>query len=413
MKNQRFQSPNAADCPQAANSNEPATGGVVRPKNARRRRLELRRLKSTSQKDDTISERDRRFRKRRLDSMKKPANESNSLADAESNRSEISLSPPPPSDQSSENDVTSGVTDRTSEQGEHSQLGARSSHGSISIIGRRRQMEDAVSVELKFASLQSGKLDFFGVYDGHGGSSVAHECRDRLHVVLAGEIGERSEGLQGEEWERVMVDCFGKVDDEVTGPLAAAKTVGSTAVVAVVAEDRVVVANCGDSRAVMCRGGVAVPLSNDHKPDRPDELERVEAAGGRVINWNGHRVLGVLATSRSIGDQYLKPYVISEPEVMVCDRTDEDEFLILATDGLWDVISNDVACQAVGKCLEGRMRRRNREATEEERREHGIEGEGRAAEAAAVLAELAMARGSKDNISVIVVDLRKKVNVFS
>lgn len=97
----------------------------------------------------------------------------------------------------------------------------------------------------------------------------------------------------------------------------------------------------------------------------------------------------------------------------MCDRTDEDEFLILATDGLWDVISNDVACQAVGKCLEGRMRRRNREATEEERREHGIEGEGRAAEAAAVLAELAMARGSKDNISVIVVDLRKKDNVFS
>jgi protein phosphatase 2C len=97
------------------------------------------------------------------------------------------------------------------------------------------------------------------------------------------------------------------------------------------------------------------------------------------------------------GDHYLRPYVISKPEVTVTKRSDKDEFLILASDGLWDVISNEVACQVVKRCLDGRMRRNSVEA----------ENESRAAQAAEVLAELAMARGSKDNTSVIVVDLRK------
>ena len=89
--------------------------------------------------------------------------------------------------------------------------------------------------------------------------------------------------------------------------------------------------------------------------------------------------------------------MISKPEVTKTKRSNNDEFLILASDGLWDVISNEVACQIVKRCLDGRMRRNSME----------VENESRAAEAAAVLAELAMARGSNDNITVIVVDLRK------
>ncbi|KAG1346432.1 putative protein phosphatase 2C 8 [Cocos nucifera] len=200
-----------------------------------------------------------------------------------------------------------------------------------------------------------------------------------------------------------MAASFLRMDGEVSaasagsGAEAAERTVGSTAVVAVVGPRRIVVANCGDSRAVLSRGGVAVPLSSDHKPDRPDEMERVEAAGGRVINWNGYRVLGVLATSRSIGDCYLKPYVTSEPEVTVTDRTGKDEFLILASDGLWDVVSNEVACRITRRCLSGRTARMFPEA---------VTGRS-AAEAAALLAELAISRGSKDNVSVVVVGLKR------
>ncbi|CAN1264125.1 Probable protein phosphatase 2C 8 [Linum perenne] len=242
-------------------------------------------------------------------------------------------------------------------------------------------MEDAVSVELGILSSSESEFDFFGVYDGHGGilSSAA------------------ATGGGGIEWGEVMERSFGKVDRTVEEY----GMMGSTAVVAVVGNDEVVVGNCGDSRAVLCRKGVAVPLSIDHKPDRPDELERIEAAGGRVINWNGPRVLGVLSTSRSIGDQYLKPYIIPTPEVIVHKRSKEDDqFLILASDGLWDVITNEVACQVAAKCLRGRMRRRGW-SPEAVMMSKG----GRAAEAAAVLAELAIAQGSSDNISVIVVEL--------
>lgn len=96
--------------------------------------------------------------------------------------------------------------------------------------------------------------------------------------------------------------------------------------------------------------------------------------------------------------------MISKPEVTVTKRTEEDEFLILASDGLWDVISNEVACKVVNKCLDGRIRRIS--IHEEDHRHHHVQSHS-TSEAAAVLADLAMARGSKDNISVIVVALSK------
>lgn len=128
------------------------------------------------------------------------------------------------------------------------------------------------------------------------------------------------------------------------------------------------------------------------------------------------------------GDHYLKPYVISDPEVTVTKRTSRDEFLILASDGLWDVVSNDVACHVVRRCLSGQIKREvvvdadhqvllmNGKKTyycDTDTAEDVIVGRTRggnnpaSAAAAAVLAELAMARGSRDNISIIVVELRR------
>lgn len=148
----------------------------------------------------------------------------------------------------------------------------------------------------------------------------------------------------------------------------------------------------------------------------------MEASGGRIIDWNGCRVQGMLATSRSIGissilerkifismsamidisscffpgDHYLKPCVISEPEVTLTQRTDSDEFLIIATDGLWDVVSNEFACEIVRRCVEGRIKIKT-------------STELIVADAAVILAELAVAKGSRDNISIIVVDLQNKI----
>ncbi|XVE51907.1 hypothetical protein DITRI_Ditri02bG0078100 [Diplodiscus trichospermus] len=217
--------------------------------------------------------------------------------------------------------------------------------GSVSIIGKRTEMEDAVVAVPRFMKIPIKMLigdrvidgisqsltdltgHFFGVYDGHGGSEVANYCHDRIHVALAEEIGSIKDNLcdgtgmesRQEQWEKTFTGCFLKVDDEIAGKVkrgmiggsedtsdaslepVAPETVGSTAVVALVCSSHIVVANCGDSRAVLCRGKEAMALSTDHKPSRDDEYARIEASGGKVIQWNGHRVFGVLAMSRSIG----------------------------------------------------------------------------------------------------------------
>ncbi|KAL7159924.1 hypothetical protein ABFS83_01G060500 [Erythranthe nasuta] len=278
-------------------------------------------------------------------------------------------------------------------------------YGHVSMMGRRRAMEDAVTVAPP--GWFDGEYYFFAVYDGHGGAKVAEKCGETMHKCLAAHLEKArklpEEEEQGFDWEKVMVDCFGDMDQEFSDAGSPSRDevaahgeaeqlywrMGSTAVVVLVGKTEVVVANCGDSRAVLCRGGAVVAMSTDHKPDREDEKQRIEAAGGSVTNRNGWRVQGVLATSRSIGDYYLKPYVTSVPEVTVVNRSDSDEFLIIATDGLFDVICNDVACELVKKCL----------ASGHNSRQAG------ASVAATLLAELAIAKGSKDNVSVIVVQL--------
>ncbi|KAK1320629.1 putative protein phosphatase 2C 8 [Acorus calamus] len=348
----------------------------------RRRRLEILRLRS----DDLVEV--------ESDDL---STSSSSLSLSSSSSSMATLSSQsPPSD--FETDNLAGAIGALTAGGDVPCL----SHGSASVCGRRREMEDTVAVSpgLISGGASSETHDFFGVYDGHGGDAVAKACAEGLHLVLAAEVERRlrwaaepPEAVE-EMWREAIGECFAKVDEEVVMKESRAEaegTVGSTAVVAVVGTRRIVVGNCGDSRAVLSRGGVAFPLSRDHKPNRPDELKRVEAAGGRVINWDGYRILGVLATSRSIGDHYLKPYVTCEPEVTVTDRTIHDEFLVLASDGLWDVMSNEDACAVTKRCLA---------------RHTAINGAA-STEAAAVLVELAMSRGSKDNISVIVVELKR------
>ncbi|CAK8566581.1 unnamed protein product [Lathyrus sativus] len=286
--------------------------------------------------------------------------------------------------------------------------------GVTSVCGRRRDMEDSVSVQTSFSE---ELFHYFGVFDGHGCSHVATMCKERLHEIVKEQINESPENF---EWNSTMQLGFARMDDEVQRWNSSSQTVtcrcelqtphcdavGSTAVVAVVTPDKIIVSNCGDSRAVLCRNGVAIPLSSDHKPDRPDELLRVEAAGGRVIYWDGPRVLGVLAMSRAIGDNYLKPYVISEPEVTVTERRKEDECLILASDGLWDVVSNDTACGVVRMCLKSHKMRSapgspsNNDVT--------TDGSDRAcSDASILLTKLALARHSSDNVSVVVIDLRR------
>ncbi|TXG65979.1 hypothetical protein EZV62_007254 [Acer yangbiense] len=126
----------------------------------------------------------------------------------------------------------------------------------------------------------------------------------------------------------------------------------------------------------LCRGKLPMPLSVDHKPDREDECARIEAAGGNVIRWNDSRVFGALAMSRSIGDKYLKPWIIPDPD---------------------DVMSNEEACDVARK----RILIWHKKHGDNNSSPEGGEGVDPAAQAAAdYLSKLAM------HVTVIVVDLK-------
>ena len=194
--------------------------------------------------------------------------------------------------------------------------------------------------------------------------------------------------------EAALTKAFHLTDEEFgeMGGYEHLALVGTTAVVALVGSRMIYVANCGDSRAVLCRDNQAIALTDDHKAAREDETARVEAAGGQILFWNGVRVMGLLAVSRAIGDHSLRPYVIAEPEVTIVNRHTSDELLIMASDGLWDVMNNQEACNLAKKCL---LRARQR----------GSSRQSAARVAATVLTRAAVDRGSRDNVTVVIVDL--------
>jgi len=195
-----------------------------------------------------------------------------------------------------------------------------------------------------------------------------------------------------------LTTAFKQMDEELKND-EECKHVGSTAVVSLVSRENIFVANCGDSRAVLSRAGTPYRLSRDHKPELDDEQERIEKYGGKVLDFNGKRVMGLLAMTRAFGDHFLRDVgVIAEPEITAIDRTAEDEFLILGSDGLWDVLGDREACDLTQRCFQ-----------RAEERRAGPETASRVA--ASVLMRAALDRGSGDNITVVVVDLRPEMQM--
>jgi protein phosphatase PTC1 len=137
--------------------------------------------------------------------------------------------------------------------------------------------------------------------------------------------------------------------------------------------------NTGDSRAVLCREGNAIRLSYDHKGSDVIEQQRVKDSGGFILN---DRVNGMLAITRALGDAEMKDYIAGRPYTTetVIDRT-KDSMLILACDGLWDVCSDQEACDHI------------RDVTD-------------AQKAAEMLVEYAIKNDSYDNLSVLVILFR-------
>ncbi|CAH2070153.1 unnamed protein product [Thlaspi arvense] len=193
--------------------------------------------------------------------------------------------------------------------------------GYCSFRGKRSTMEDFYDV--KASKIDGKTVSMFGIFDGHGGSRAAEYLKEHLFNNLM-------------KHPQFLTDT---------------------------------------------KLALTIALSDDHKPNRSDERKRIESAGG-VIMWAGTwRVGGVLAMSRAFGNRMLKQFVVAEPEIQDLEIDHEAEFLVLASDGLWDVVPNEDAVSL---------------AQSEEEPEA----------AARKLTDTAFTRGSADNITCIVVKFR-------
>ncbi|XP_024527454.1 probable protein phosphatase 2C 70 [Selaginella moellendorffii] len=226
--------------------------------------------------------------------------------------------------------------------------------GACSIQGWPDYMEDS------FAVCVDNKDLILGVYDGHRGSKVSSFCAQRLHIELL-----QTRADTGKDFSTCLAETFMRMDELLLNKSKQdedLKHQGSTSLVVVINEGKLVVANTGDCRCVLYRQGKAVELSRDHCGNVGCEKSRVEGAGGYVkegrVYSSSLDSMG-LGVSRAIGDLDYKmntqlptemQVVIASPEITEVDIED-DEFIVLASDGIWGSRSSDDVVKFVAKQL--------------------------------------------------------------
>ncbi|KAK4438721.1 putative protein phosphatase 2C 58 [Sesamum alatum] len=253
-----------------------------------------------------------------------------------------------------------------------SKFSRRITHGFHLMKGKTNHaMEDCLVSEFKI--VDDNELGLFAIFDGHMGHDVAKYLQGHLFDNIL---------RQSEFWtdtESALKHAYQTTDKEILEQSFQLGKGGSTAVTAILINGhKLVVANVGDSRAVICRKGVAKQLSVDHEPSKERQL--IESKGGFVSNIPGDvpRVDGQLAVARAFGDKSLKRHLSSEPDIAVEMIDDDVEFIILASDGLWKVMSNQEAVDSIRSIKDSHS-------------------------AAKRLIDEAISRKSKDDISCIVV----------
>ncbi|KAJ8356388.1 hypothetical protein SKAU_G00191820 [Synaphobranchus kaupii] len=236
-------------------------------------------------------------------------------------------------------------------------------YGLSSMQGWRVEMEDAHTAVI---GLPHG-LDpwsFFAVYDGHAGSQVARYCCEHLleHITSNPDFRGAATEPSVESVKTGIRTGFLQIDEHmraISEKKHGADRSGSTAVGVMVSPKHIYFINCGDSRGLLSRKGKVHFFTQDHKPSNPLEKERIQNAGGSVMI---QRVNGSLAVSRALGDFDYKcvhgkgpteQLVSPEPEVYEIERSEaDDEFVVLACDGIWDVMANEELCDFVRSRLE-------------------------------------------------------------
>jgi len=200
----------------------------------------------------------------------------------------------------------------------------------------RPTMEDAHVIEDGFRA--NPKEAFFAVYDGHGGRSAVDLVAKHLHTIFEQQLKEN----QGEEHHISKAFLYSYLKTDQILYENKCLFVGTTSVTCYIqdldGQRRLITANAGDARAVLSRNGSPVRLTYDHKASDPHEERRVKDAGGFVAS---RRVNGILSVSRALGDHAMKSVVICAPTVSEETLSEDDRFLVIACDGLWDVSTDE------------------------------------------------------------------------
>lgn len=229
-------------------------------------------------------------------------------------------------------------------------------------LQRAKENQDSALGLLEKFGGDAGSV-LFGVFDGHGpnGCQASNFVRSNLPAVL-----EVEPTLADDPVAALTAACV-KANHNLSASGIDVYVSGSTGVIGLLRGNTLYTANVGDSRAVLARqapvgsGGrkyTALDLSEDHKPDRPDECARIVARGGRVFEWGVPRVwlgdmdMPGLAMSRSFGDAAAESVgVFAEPEISQVALGSDDAFLMFASDGVWEFMSSQEAVDIVGAHL--------------------------------------------------------------
>jgi len=246
-----------------------------------------------------------------------------------------------------------------------SSVGGGLKYGLSSMQGWRIEMEDAHSAVIGIPD-QKENVSWFAVFDGHAGSRVSAHCSHHLLDCIRASDSftcslQQEQTLSQDQLmdgiKQGILKGFLELDEKlrrIPEVASGEDKSGTTAVCALITQKYLIIANCGDSRGVCCTEGKPVLATQDHKPSNEPEKERIQNAGGSVMI---QRVNGSLAVSRALGDFEYKnvegkgpteQLVSPEPEFYIKTRDEVlDQFLVLACDGVWDVMSNEDICNFI------------------------------------------------------------------
>lgn len=264
------------------------------------------------------------------------------------------------------------------------------SWGLSAMQGYRPTMEDDHTVDQSIAVMP--RTSFFAVYDGHAGGTVSKLAGTGILPSILSSWDQAGSEPTGEKIAGAMYNGILDFDANIRASYPHLRSLrdhsGSTLISTFVTETEVVFANVGDSRAVLARNDAVAFATEDHKPQSRIESTRVLAAGGYIMMG---RVCGNLAVSRALGDFVYKDRADLPPheqkmsaaaDLTVVARDPDDQVLIVACDGIWDVMTNE---QAVSFVL------------------RSARSGNSPAEIAEKLIDLCLKRGSTDNMSAIIV----------